>query len=46
MDKFDDLMVAVDEYIPIAELSILMVVKYVFSTTSHGTIATGEFKRG
>ncbi len=48
--KVDELMTAVDEYIPLPERAIdkdfLMPVEDVFSITGRGTVATGRIERG
>jgi elongation factor Tu len=50
VEKIDELMTAVDEYIPIPErlvdLPFLMPVEDVFSITGRGTVATGRIERG
>ena len=50
VDKIKELMVAVDEYIPLPERLIdkdfLMPVEDVFSITGRGTVATGRIERG
>jgi elongation factor Tu len=50
VEKIDELMAAVDEYIPIPErlvdLDFLMPVEDVFSITGRGTVATGRIERG
>ncbi|WP_109832182.1 elongation factor Tu [Reichenbachiella versicolor] len=48
--KIDELMAAVDEYIPLPERAVdkdfLMPVEDVFSITGRGTVATGRIERG
>ncbi len=50
VEKVDELMAAVDEYIPMPErlidLPFLMPVEDVFSITGRGTVATGRIERG
>jgi elongation factor Tu len=50
VEKINELMVAVDEYIPLPERAIdkdfLMPVEDVFSITGRGTVATGRIERG
>ncbi len=50
VEKVDELMNAVDEYIPMPErlvdLDFLMPVEDVFSITGRGTVATGRIERG
>ncbi|MEM6842423.1 MAG: elongation factor Tu [Bacteroidota bacterium] len=50
VEKVDELMSAVDEYIPMPErlvdLDFLMPVEDVFSITGRGTVATGRIERG
>jgi elongation factor Tu len=50
VEKVDELMTAVDEYIPLPERLIdkdfLMPVEDVFSITGRGTVATGRIERG
>lgn len=50
VEKIDELMAAVDEYIPLPERAIdkdfLMPVEDVFSITGRGTVATGRIERG
>ena len=50
VEKIDELMAAVDEYIPLPERDIdkdfLMPVEDVFSITGRGTVATGRIERG
>ncbi len=50
VEKVEELMTAVDEYIPIPERAIdkdfLMPVEDVFSITGRGTVATGRIERG
>ena len=50
VEKIEELMTAVDEYIPIPErlvdLPFLMPVEDVFSITGRGTVATGRIERG
>jgi elongation factor Tu len=50
VEKVEDLMNAVDEYIPMPErlvdLDFLMPVEDVFSITGRGTVATGRIERG
>ena len=50
VEKVDELMDAVDEYIPLPErlvdLDFLMPVEDVFSITGRGTVATGRIERG
>lgn len=50
VEKIDELMTAVDEYIPLPERAIdkdfLMPVEDVFSITGRGTVATGRIERG
>ena len=50
VEKVDELMKAVDEYIPLPVRAIdkdfLMPVEDVFSTTGRGTVATGRIERG
>ncbi|MEM6735691.1 MAG: elongation factor Tu [Bacteroidota bacterium] len=50
VEKIEELMTAVDEYIPLPERAIdkdfLMPVEDVFSITGRGTVATGRIERG
>ena len=50
VEKIDELMTAVDDYIPLPERAIdkdfLMPVEDVFSITGRGTVATGRIERG
>jgi len=50
VEKIDELMNAVDEYIPLPERAVdkdfLMPVEDVFSITGRGTVATGRIERG
>ncbi|MEM9672742.1 MAG: elongation factor Tu [Bacteroidota bacterium] len=50
VEKVDELMASVDEYIPMPErlvdLDFLMPVEDVFSITGRGTVATGRIERG
>ena len=50
VEKIDELMAAVDEYIPLPERAVdkdfLMPVEDVFSITGRGTVATGRIERG
>ena len=50
VEKIDELMAAVDDYIPLPERDIdkdfLMPVEDVFSITGRGTVATGRIERG
>jgi elongation factor Tu len=50
VEKIDELMAAVDDYIPLPERAIdkdfLMPVEDVFSITGRGTVATGRIERG
>ncbi|WP_422361753.1 elongation factor Tu [Reichenbachiella sp.] len=50
VEKIDELMKAVDEYIPLPERAVdkdfLMPVEDVFSITGRGTVATGRIERG
>ncbi|MFK7951321.1 MAG: elongation factor Tu [Ekhidna sp.] len=50
VEKIDELMVAVDEHIPLPERAVdkdfLMPVEDVFSITGRGTVATGRIERG
>ncbi|MEQ9439505.1 MAG: elongation factor Tu [Cyclobacteriaceae bacterium] len=50
VEKVEELMTAVDEYIPLPErlvdLDFLMPVEDVFSITGRGTVATGRIERG
>ena len=50
VEKIEELMAAVDEYIPLPErlvdLDFLMPVEDVFSITGRGTVATGRIERG
>ncbi len=50
VEKIEELMAAVDEYIPLPERAIdkdfLMPVEDVFSITGRGTVATGRIERG
>ncbi|MEQ6167626.1 MULTISPECIES: elongation factor Tu [unclassified Ekhidna] len=50
VEKIDELMKAVDEYIPLPERDVdkdfLMPVEDVFSITGRGTVATGRIERG
>ncbi|WP_421875707.1 elongation factor Tu [Marinoscillum sp.] len=50
VEKVDELMAAVDEYIPLPERAVdkdfLMPVEDVFSITGRGTVATGRIERG
>jgi elongation factor Tu len=50
VEKVDELMAAVDEYIPLpprpVDLPFLMSVEDVFSITGRGTVATGRIERG
>ncbi|MFC2126176.1 elongation factor Tu [Bacteroidota bacterium] len=50
VEKVNELMVAVDEYIPLPErlidMPFLMPVEDVFSITGRGTVATGRIERG
>nr|WKN37151.1 elongation factor Tu [Tunicatimonas sp. TK19036] len=50
VEKVEELMAAVDEYIPLPErlvdLDFLMPVEDVFSITGRGTVATGRIERG
>jgi len=50
VEKVDELMKAVDEYIPLPERAVdkdfLMPVEDVFSITGRGTVATGRIERG